>query len=233
MPTVLYVEDEPAIAKGVRQGLSAEGFEVLWAESAEDGSNLIARHRIDVVLLDVRLPGMDGFAFCRQLRQKGVTVPVIMLTARDEEIDRVVGLEIGADDYLVKPFSLRELTARIRAQIRRTTGEYSSAASGSTLTAGDLRIDRNVLRVYRGTAEIHLTPIEYRLLLTMAESPDTVFTRSVLIDRAWGDGYILEDERTVDVHIRHLREKIEDDPANPAFITTVRGYGYRFVKESQ
>jgi len=234
MRTILYVEDEPAIARGVTKGLEAEGFRTVWAASAEEALDVIERQSPDLVLLDIRLPGMDGFEFCRTIRRRGVTVPVIMLTARDEEIDRVVGLEIGADDYLVKPFSLRELVARIRAQIRRADGEYSTerAAETRVIRSGRIRIEKDSLRVYAGDSEVHLTPVELRLLLALAANPETVLTRPVLIEKVWGDGYVLEDERTVDVHIRHLREKLEVDPVNPQIITTVRGYGYRFVKKA-
>jgi len=232
MRTVLYVEDEPAIARGVTAGLDAEGFTTIWAESAEHAAQLLEQHTIDLLLLDVRLPGMDGFAFCRKVREEGLTFPIIMLTARDEEVDRVVGLEIGADDYLVKPFSLRELVARIRAQLRRADGEYTvQPPNGSVLADSRLRIDRDALRVYVNEVEVPLTPLEFRLLATLASNPNAVFTRSVLIDQVWGDGYVLEDDRTVDVHIRHLREKLETDPSRPEIIQTVRGYGYRFVKK--
>lgn len=239
MYTLLCVEDDAAIARGVQQGLAAEGFNVLVAPSAESACEILNREGIDLILLDVRLPRMDGFAFCRSVRAQGITIPIIMLTARDEEVDRVMGLEIGADDYIVKPFSLRELAARVRAQLRRSYGELAGDNQGSDgkgdgkrmLTAERLRIDRESLRVYSGDEEVLLTPIEFRLLLTLAERPGITLSRDVIIDQVWGPGYVLEDERTVDVHIRHLREKIEPDPANPVFIVTVRGYGYRFMKK--
>jgi DNA-binding response OmpR family regulator len=234
MYSLLYVEDEPAIAKGVIRGLEAEGYRMFWARSAEDGRAVLHREEIDLILLDVRLPNMDGFTFCRSIRAEGVTAPIIMLTARDEEVDRVLGLELGADDYLVKPFSLRELISRVRAQIRRAYGELAPGvhAAGRTITAGPLRIDRHSLRVFKHDSEVYLTPIELRILLSLAESAGVTLTRSVLIEHAWGRDYFLEDERTVDVHIRHLREKIEDDPSRPELIQTVRGYGYRFVAKS-
>ncbi len=234
MYTLLYVEDEPAIAKGVIRGLEAEGYQVFWARSAEDGSALLQREQIQLILLDIRLPGTDGFTFCRNIRADGVTVPIIMLTARDEEVDRILGLELGADDYLVKPFSLRELVSRVRAQIRRAYGELATGvhAVDNSVGAGSLRIDRQSLRVFKNNSELFLTPIELRLLLCLAENAGVTLTRSVMIELVWGGNYVLEDERTVDVHIRHLREKIEDDPSKPELIQTVRGYGYRFVAKS-
>jgi DNA-binding response OmpR family regulator len=231
MYTLLYVEDEPAIAKGVIRGLEAEGYEVVWAESAEDGCRLLQADQIHLILLDVRLPNMDGFSFCRSVRAEGITIPIIMLTARDEEVDRVLGLELGADDYLVKPFSLRELISRVRSQIRRAYGEFAAGdqPSGNSIIAGPIRIDRHSLRVFRDEREVHLTPIELKALLCLVENAGTTLTRPVLIEAVWGEGYFLEEERTVDVHIRHLREKIETDPARPELIQTVRGYGYRYV----
>jgi DNA-binding response OmpR family regulator len=231
MTTLLYVEDDNAIAKGVIRGLEAQGFSPVWARSAEEGAEVLARTRVDLILLDVRLPRKDGFTFCRDIRSQGVTVPIIMLTARDEEVDRVMGLEIGADDYLVKPFSLRELVARIRSQLRRAYGELSGSGTGN-IVLGHLRIDVDSLRVFSGETEVYLTPIELRILRALAENAGTTLTREILIDRVWGDGYALEDVRTVDVHVRHLREKIEKDPSRPTLIQTVRGYGYRCVKES-
>ena len=229
--TLLYVEDEPAIARGVMRGLEAEGYRVVWTETVEKGLAVLDDDGISLILLDVRLPRMDGFAFCRTVRSNGNTVPIIMLTARDEEVDRVVGLEIGADDYLVKPFSLRELVSRVRAQIRRAYGAFAvgGTESADELLAGRIRIDRKSLRVFRDDREIHLTPIQLKFLFCLADNPGVTLTRAVLIDSVWGTGYFLEEERTVDVHIRHLREKIEEDPAHPELIQTVRGYGYRFV----
>jgi len=234
MYTLLYVEDEPAIAKGVVRGLEAEGFRVFWARSAEDGRDVLRGKEIQLILLDIRLPGMDGFAFCRSIRAEGTTVPIIMLTARDEEVDRVLGLELGADDYLVKPFSLRELVSRVRAQIRRAYGELSTTRHGgdSSAVVGSIRVDRQSLRVFKNDAEIFLTPIELKILLCLVENPGVTLTRSVLIEQVWGRDYILGDDRTVDVHIRHLREKIEDDASSPEIIQTVRGYGYRIVAKS-
>jgi len=234
MYTLLYVEDEPAIAKGVVRGLEAEGFGVFWARSAEDGRDVLRDEKIQLILLDIRLPGMDGFTFCRSIRAEGITVPIIMLTARDEEIDRVLGLELGADDYLVKPFSLRELVSRVRAQIRRAYGELSTArhAGDSSAVVGSIRVDRQSLRVFKNDSEIFLTPIELKILLCLAENPGVTLTRSVLIEQVWGRNYILEDHRTVDVHIRHLREKIENDASSPEIVQTVRGYGYRIVAKS-
>jgi DNA-binding response OmpR family regulator len=182
---------------------------------------------IDLVVLDVMLPGMDGLDVCRRIRARS-NVPILMLTARAEEIDRVVGLEIGADDYLTKPFSLRELLARVRALLRRAA---VSAPIGSPLrtehTSGDLRVSSLERRAWRGTDQLHLRPREFELLLFLMQHESQALTRQQILDGVWGSDYA-GDERTVDVHVRSLREAIEDDPANPGRIVTVRGIGYRF-----
>lgn len=227
---ILVVEDDDAVAKGLVYALREEGFEVSRAADGEAGLDRATEDRPDLILLDVRLPKLSGFDVLRKLREAGLSQPIIMLTARDEEADRVLGLELGADDYVVKPFSLRELMSRIRAQLRRAYG--SLAPQGDGVTFGDIELDLDRLRVTREGEPIDLTPIEFRLLAHLARNPDIPLTRERLIEAVWGPNIFLEDERTVDVHIRHLREKLEDDPANPRFIHTVRGIGYRFVKNS-
>ena len=227
--TILMVEDEEAIAKGMRLGLEREGYDVVHAISAEQALDLVRHQQPDLFLLDIRLPGMDGLALCQTLRRDGARQPIVMLTARDEEIDRVLGLELGADDYLVKPVSLRELAARVKAHLRRAYGDLAGQASPDTLTVGTIRVERAALRVFKDAEEILLTPVEFRLLLCLADHADIALSRSQIISRVWGESFVLEDERTVDVHIRHLREKLEPVPGDPQFIRTVRGYGYRFV----
>jgi DNA-binding response OmpR family regulator len=184
-----------------------------------------------VMLLDLRLPDISGFDVCRRLRADGARYPIIMVTARDEEVDKVLGLELGADDYLVKPFSLRELVARVRAQLRRSYGELSTSDSPPRLTFDDVEIDIGKLQVFRRGAPLFLTPTEFRLLRFLASKPDQTFSRDALIQGVWGYDNYVGDDRTIDVHIRHLREKIEQDPSKPRRIVTVRGFGYKFARE--
>lgn len=222
---ILAVEDDPAVAKGLLYGLRDEGFSVSHATNGSAAIESVSRAPPDLVLLDIRLPDMNGFDVCRRLREEGFTMPIIMVTARDEEVDRVLGLEIGADDYVVKPYSFRELVSRIRAQLRRSYGAYR--ADASAVSIGDLKIDPERIEVRKSGQEIALTPIEFRLLLALVHHMGSPLSRSQLIEQAWGPSTFLEDERTVDVHIRHLRAKIEDDPGSPCIIETVRGFGYR------
>ena len=230
--TILLVEDDPGVAKGLVFGLNEEGFDVHHAQTGTTALSLVRSIDPTLILLDLRLPDMSGFDVCKQIRVEQYSMPIIMVTARDEEMDRVIGLEIGADDYVVKPFSFRELVSRIRAQIRRSYGSYRS--NSTTIRISDITIDTTRIYVTRGADEVSLTPIEYKLLVALASSPDRAFSRAQLIRAGWGESIFLEDERTVDVHIRHLREKLEDDPARPAIVETIRGFGYRMrsVKKS-
>ena len=215
---LLVVEDEDAIAEPLVEGLVAEGFDVTRVAT---GQAALDAELVDLVLLDVRLPDIDGFAVCRQLRARS-DVPIIMVTAKGEEIDRVVGLEVGADDYIVKPFSVPELLARIRSLLRRARPERVA----SVLGAGDLELDREKKRVQRSGREVHLGPTEFRLLEFLMQSPGRVYTREQLLDGVWGrDIYI--DERTVDVHVGRLRRALNRGRASDP-IRTVRGAGYSF-----
>ena len=223
--SILVVEDDPAVAKGLIFGLKEEGFHVDHAATGTQAIELTRENAPHIILLDVRLPDVNGFDLCRQLRADGHSMPIIMVTARDEEIDKILGLEIGADDYITKPYSFRELVSRVRAQLRRSFGAYQTP--DDTFRFGDIRIDQVKVEVYKGKNKVALTPIEYRLLHCLAQNPGTTLSRGRLIEEAWGHDMFLEDERTVDVHIRHLREKIEDSPGNPDLIETVRGFGYR------
>lgn len=225
--TILVVEDERAVARGLEYGLTREGFSVLLAETGPRALELARTRSPDVILLDIRLPGLSGFDVCRQLRREGRRQPVLMLTARDEEVDKVLGLELGADDYVVKPFALREVVARIRALLRRAYGDLSQATAQERLTFGDLEIDLARFRVARGQRTIELTPTEFRILRHLALSPGRPISRTQLIQEVWGYNAEVENDRTVDVHVRHLRAKIEDDPAEPRFVVTVRGLGYK------
>ena len=224
---ILVVEDERAVARGLEYGLTREGFSVLLAEDGPRALEMARSRQPDVILLDVRLPGMSGFDVCQQLRREGRRQPVLMLTARDEELDKVLGLELGADDYVVKPFALRELVARIRALLRRAYGDLAQPPNDERLIFGDLEIDLGRFSVARAGRTIELTPTEFRILRYLALSPGRPFTRAQLIQEVWGYDSEVENDRTVDVHVRHLRAKIEDDPANPSFIQTMRGLGYK------
>jgi DNA-binding response OmpR family regulator len=224
MPTVLLVEDEQTLAETLRYNLEREGYGVIIAGDGVQGLELARHERPDLVILDIMLPRLDGFSVCRILRQES-DVPILMLTARQDEVDRIAGLELGADDYVSKPFSLGELLARVRAIMRRT--DRQPATSREVLDAGTLRIDTGSRRAWRDDAEINLSQKEFDLLACLIRNRGMALTRDVLLERVWGYDF-LGDSRTVDVHIRWLREKIEPDPSRPAFIQTVRGVGYRF-----
>ena len=230
--TVLIVEDEKNIVDILRFNLMREGYRTIEAYDGEDGLNKARSEHPDLILLDVMLPKMIGFDVCRTLRQEGNNVPVIILTAREEETDMVLGLEIGADDYITKPFSMRELIARVGANIRRSA--MISAASASTAetampVSGDLSINTDSHQVFRAGKAIDLTQREYELLTFLASHPNKVYARADLMEQVWNYGYVGDDVRTVDVTVRRLREKIEKDPANPVYILTRRGAGYYFA----
>jgi DNA-binding response OmpR family regulator len=227
---ILIVEDEPAVARGLEYGLSREGFEVLWAETGQRALALARGEAPHLILLDIRLPDLSGFDVCRQLRSEGRRLPILMLTARDEEMDKVLGLELGADDYIVKPYSLREVISRIRAALRRAYGELAAVAPGASIRFGDVEMDMERLRVTRRGEAVDLTPTEFRLLRYLVSHPDRPFSREQLIEAVWGYEGGVGSDRTVDVHIRHLREKLEPDPANPRWLVTVRGIGYKFER---
>jgi DNA-binding response OmpR family regulator len=235
-PRILVVDDERAIQTLLSYPLEGEGFDVVPALS---GETAIERFddTIDLVLLDVSLPGIDGFEVCRRLRANSA-VPIIMLTARTDEIDTVLGLELGADDYVTKPFSIRELTSRVRAALRRSEMLAKAAAAQSAPTdeptaehfrVGDLEVDRASRTVRVRGEEVRLTFSEFEIIALMVASPGRVFTRDQLLERIWGDAEF-RDPRTVDVHVRHLREKIEREPSDPAVLLTVRGVGYQIGK---
>jgi len=224
MATVLLVEDEATLVQTIAYTLRREGYTVVTAGDGQTALTLAREARPDVVVLDLMLPGLDGFEVCRRLRAESA-VPILILSARDTEIDRVVGLEIGADDYLTKPFSLRELLARIRALLRRVRMLAEiPAAETPPLRVGDLTIDPAGRRVWRNDQELQLKPREFDLLLFLARHRGQVFSREQLLDRVWGYEYAV-DSRTVDVHVRWLRAKIEDDPRTPRRLQTVRGVG--------
>jgi two-component system response regulator VicR len=228
---ILIIEDEPGVARGLEHGLRGEGYEVLRAATGRQGLELLERQTPHLLLLDLRLPDIDGYEVCRRVRAAGNPLPILMLTARDEEADKVLGLELGADDYVVKPFSFRELLSRIRAQLRRAYGELAGAASGGRLRFGAVTVELERLRVFRAGVEVPLTPMELRLLIYLAERPGRPLSRTVILEEVWGSSPYFGEERTVDVHMRHLRQKLEDDPAHPRYLKTVRGQGYMFEAE--
>ena len=229
--TVLIVEDEKNIVDILRFNLQREGYQTCEAYDGADGLEKARTMNPDIILLDVMLPKMIGFDVCKQLRSEGNNVPVIILTAREEEADKVLGLEIGADDYITKPFSMRELVARVGANIRRTSMSAPAAATASDSAmpvAGDLSINTDNHQVFRSGKAIDLTQREYELLTFLASHPNKVYSRVDLMEQVWNYGYVGDDVRTVDVTVRRLREKIEVDPASPAYILTRRGAGYYF-----
>ena len=228
--TILIVEDEYAVARGVQYALQQEGYAVTVARSGEEGLEFATQQAPDLVILDVRLPGMDGFEVLRRLRSTGSKAPVLFLTARDDEVDKVIGLELGADDYLTKPFGLRELMSRIKALLRRAYGDLSDAVGGRIIRHRDLVIDLERRRVQRGDRRIALTATESDILRHLASRPGRVYTRPELLELIRDYDALDQDEKTINVHVSHLREKLEDDPADPAFILTIRGVGYAFAE---
>jgi DNA-binding response OmpR family regulator len=223
--TILLVDDEETIQKLLTFPLERDGYRVLQARDGEEALERFRSERVDLVLLDLALPKLDGLEVCRRLRSESA-VPILMLTARDDEIDKVLGLEIGADDYITKPFSIRELRSRIRAAMRRAN-LGPSAERVEEISVDGLRIDVPRRAVEVQGEPVQLTYLEFELLRTLASAPGRVYTRQALLDKLWG-GSAFRDPRTIDVHVRHLREKIERDPSEPEYIFTVRGVGYRF-----
>jgi DNA-binding response OmpR family regulator len=224
MATVLVVDDEPIVREVVVRYLAREGYATLEAGDGDAARDLLERQSPDLVVLDVMLPGVDGLELCRWIRSRS-ELPVIMLTARGEEADRIVGLELGADDYVTKPFSPRELAARVRSVLRRAA---PSSGSSERLAFGDVGLDAQTREVHKAGAELRLTAKEFDLLWFLASHPRRVFGRDQLMSRVWGYEAAL-DTGTVTVHVRRLREKIEDDPSQPRHLQTVWGVGYRLV----
>ncbi len=227
---IMIVEYEPAVARGVQVALEREGYTVSVVPTGEEAVSRFSELAPELVVLDVRLPGIDGFEVCRQLRRE-THAPILFLTARADEVDKVVGLEIGADDYLVKPFSVRELVSRIKALLRRAYGELADTQTGRVLRRGELVIDLERRRVTRNGARIGLTTTEFDLLRHMAARPGRVYTRGQLLELVRDYDALEQDERTINVHVSHIREKIEPDPTQPRYILTVRGVGYAFSEE--
>ncbi|NTW01799.1 MAG: response regulator transcription factor [Oscillochloris sp.] len=225
MSTILLVEDEITLSETLRYNLEREGYSVLSASDGVQGLEQARREQPDLIVLDIMLPRLDGFSVCRILRQES-DVPIMMLTARQDEVDRIAGLELGADDYISKPFSLGEFLARVRAIMRRSE-RHPRAGGREVLEAGALRVDTSSRRAWCENHELTLPQKEFDLLTCLVRNRGIALSRDLLLERVWGLDFI-GDSRTVDVHIRWLREKIEPDPARPRYIQTVRGVGYRF-----
>jgi DNA-binding response OmpR family regulator len=226
LSTILLVDDEDSVQRLLAYPLEREGFRVIPAHDGEEALERFAAEAVDLVVLDIMLPKLDGLEVCRRLRSQS-TVPIIMLTARDDEFDKVLGLELGADDYITKPFSIREFRSRVRALLRRSAAPRHEIREDEAIEAGDLRVDLSKRSVTIRGESVELTYVEFELLRTVASAPGKVFSRQALLEAIWGDSAYRE-PRTIDVHVRHLREKLERDARQPEYIFTVRGVGYRF-----
>lgn len=231
-PHILVVEDDEMIVEPLVYGLEREGFRVSVAEDGDAAIRAVRALRPDLVLLDVMLPKRSGFEVVKILREEGVTTPIIMLTARGQEMDKVMGLEMGADDYVVKPFSMREITARIRAALRRQAMLAPAPTEEDVIRIGDVTLDRKKVLVLRGETPLSLSPREFDLLHTLMSNAGRAISREELLDTVWGEEWV-GDPRTLDVHIHWLRDKLEDNPKKPRYIITVRGVGYRFASPDE
>ena len=225
-PRILLVDDELSVQKLLAYPLRKEGYDVIAALDGREALERLRDDNFDLVVLDVMLPRMDGFDVCRAIRSRS-TVPIIMLTAKTEETDKVLGLELGADDYITKPFSVREFRSRVKAVLRRAALAQPEAQFEEPIEAGELSIDFEKRSVVVRGESVRLTYVEFEILAALARAPGRVFSRTMLLERVWGDA-AYRDPRTIDVHIRHLREKLELDPKRPEYLFTVRGVGYRF-----
>jgi len=226
---ILVIEDDPAIGQSVLDGFKQHGFKAELCKTGSSGMEHAQKHSPHLILLDIRLPDGSGFDFCRQMRNLGLHQPIIILTAQHDELDKVLGLEMGADDYITKPFSLRELVSRVRAQLRRAYGDYSSAES-PIVVINDLVLEQATGQLRRGEEVINLTPTEFRLLSYLARHRGQALSRAQIVESVWGFAPDIESEKTVNVHIRRLREKVELNPERPSLILTVPGIGYRMTK---
>jgi DNA-binding response OmpR family regulator len=229
MKTILVVDDEPKIASLARDYLEHAGFAVVVASDGRAALDAVGRSRPDLIVLDLGLPELDGLDVTRQIRRDS-TLPIVMLTARDDEVDKLLGLELGADDYLTKPFSPRELVARVRAVLRRVDAAAAPDASREVIRAGDVTLDVPRMRVDAGGHPVELTPTEFQLLATLAAQPGRIFTRSQLLDAVHGVAFESY-ERAIDTHIKNIRRKLEPNPRSPRYLLTVYGVGYRFADE--
>jgi DNA-binding response OmpR family regulator len=224
--TILVVEDDAGIRVVVQDTLTSQGYHVVTAENGMKGLELAQKLRPDLIILDVMLPLMDGFEICKRLRKEGITSPVMMLTVKDEEVDKVLGLELGADDYVTKPFSLKELSARVKALLRRVE-DYQDEMS--VCRFGKVELDFHKFESRKDGRDLGLTPLELKILKLMITSKGKVITRDEFLDQVWGVENLNVSHRTVDSHIAHIRKKIEEDPSNPQYILSVHSIGYKFV----
>lgn len=227
MSRVLVVDDEKAIVKGIKFSLEQDDAEVICAYDGEEALELAKSQEFDIILLDLMLPKIDGLSVCRQIREFS-NVPIIMITAKGEDMDKIMGLEYGADDYITKPFNILEVKARMKAIMRRNSFNLKKEQSDRVIIVGDLRLDRDGRRLFIGDREVNLTAKEFDVLELLVMNPNKVYGRDNLLNIVWGYEYP-GDARTVDVHIRRLREKIEDDPSNPKYVHTKWGVGYYYL----
>jgi DNA-binding response OmpR family regulator len=225
MQTILIIEDDPAILLGLKKNLSYEGYAVVTAENGEKGLEMAFDAKPSLILLDVMLPGVNGFEICRTVRKHDPTVPILIISAKDQEIDKIMGFDLGADDYITKPFSIKEVTARVKAALRRSTALESDVDS---VTFGETQIDFRGRSVKIDGGEVDVSPREFDLLAYLVRNPNRVLARDQILNRVWGYDYY-GTARTIDNFIQKLRRKVEPDPENPRFIVTVRGVGYKFV----
>ena len=225
MKKILIVEDEESIRGFLKINLKRNGFEVLETDNGEEGLEIVEREEPDIVILDVMLPGIDGFEVCKRVREKQESIGIIMLTAKGQEMDKIIGLEYGADDYMVKPFNPMELLLRIKAILRRIGKDDEK----KVLKEGIFTVDIYGKKIFKGDEEIDLTPKEYSLIKIFIENPNRAFSRDELLDLAWGKNYFA-DSKIIDVNIRRLRQKVEDNPSEPEYIKNIRGVGYTFAK---
>ncbi|MBK8020850.1 MAG: response regulator transcription factor [Chloroflexi bacterium] len=231
MAQIVMIEDDRLISEPVARALRSAGYETIVASSGKTGLEMVLSQKPDLVILDIMLPEMDGWEVCKAIRETSL-VPILMLTALNEEIDRVLGLELGADDYMSKPFSTRELLARIKAALRRVEFDRAGLQEDQSITIGEIRIDIAQRRVFKRGQKLELRYKEFELLSLLVSHLGEVVSRAEIFDKVWGTDW-LGDMRTLDVHIRWLREKLEDDPSDPAYVQTVRGVGYRFAPVSR
>ncbi|MBP1768324.1 MAG: chemotaxis protein CheY [Candidatus Aminicenantes bacterium] len=224
---ILVVEDEPGIRLSLSDELESDGYQVFTAGDGETALTVAGRDKPDLILLDLMLPVLDGYEVCKKLRMRGDRTPIIMLTVKDKEIDKVLGLELGADDYMTKPFSLRELTARVKAVFRRTEGRPAGLESFSF---GGIDLDFKKFEASKKGKKLELTPLEFHMLRLLVERKGEVLTRDDFLDGIWGEDNVAVSSRTIDSHIANIRKKIEDDPSNPRHILSIRGVGYKFVE---
>lgn len=227
---ILIVDDESHIRELIKFNLEKNGYKTLQATDGKEGLELAKERRVDLIILDLMIPVMDGFEVCKEIRKDSTieNTPIIMLTAKSEEIDKILGLELGADDYMTKPFSVRELVARVKAQLRRN----SSRTEENLFKFGDVSVNLQTREVRKNDEKVELTLKEFEILKLLIKNKGSILTREMLLDRIWGYEYIGE-TRTVDVHIRHLRQKVENDDKSPMFIQTIRGVGYKFICDNE